>query len=93
MELVLRRNLGVIVAAFCSAVACGATFLLALYRQFALVEVAASIATGVEVYFLSSAIGDMLEDRNQPSALKLLAAMGLATGIVSYFLISKYGHS
>jgi hypothetical protein len=83
----------VIVAAFLSAVACGATFLLALYRQFALVEVAASIATGVEVYFLSSAIGGMLEDRIQPSAWKLLAAMGLATGIVSYFLISNYGHS
>ncbi len=93
MELVLKRNLGVVVAAFLSALACGATFLFALYRQFALVEVAASIATGVEVYFLSSAIGDLLEDRKEPSLLKLAAAMGLAGGIVIYFLISKYWHA
>ncbi len=93
MELVLKRNLGSVLAAFLSALACGATFLFALYRQFALVEVAASIATGIEVYFLSSAIGDMLEDRKEPSQLKLLAALGLAAAVAIYFFISKYEHS
>lgn len=92
VELALKGNLGVVLASFLSAVACGATFLFALYRQFALVEVAASIATAIEVYLLSSAIGEMLEDRQEPNRLKMIAAIGLAAGIVGYFLISRYLH-
>ncbi|HEY2120107.1 MAG TPA: hypothetical protein VGH37_13045 [Candidatus Acidoferrum sp.] len=87
---IMKRNLGMVVAAFLSAVACGATFLFALYRQFAIVEVPASIATGIEVYFLSSSIGDLLEDKKEMNYLKLVAAVGLAAGVVSFFLISKF---
>ena len=87
---IMKRNLGMVIAAFLSAVACGATFLFALYRQLAIVEVAASIATGIEVYFLSSSIGDLLEDKKEMNYLKLVAAVGLAAGVVSFFLISKF---
>jgi hypothetical protein len=52
-----------------SAVACGATFLFALARQFAVVEIAASIVTGVQLYLLSSTVGDLREDgRNKNKA-------------------------
>jgi hypothetical protein len=90
---IMKRNLGMVIAAFLSAVACGATFLFALYRRFAMVEVAASIATGIEVYFLSSSIGDLLEDKKEMNYLMLVAAVGLAAGVVSFFLISKFGAS
>jgi hypothetical protein len=87
---IMKRNLGMVIAAFLSAVACGVTFLFALYRQFAMVEVAASIATGIEVYFLSSSIGDLLEDKKEMNYLMLVAAVGLAAGVVSFFLILKF---
>ncbi len=76
------------VTALC-AVSCGATFLFALFRQFGLVEVAASLSTGAEVYFLSSAIGDLLEDRPQPNRKKLTAAVCLAIAVVAYFLVMR----
>jgi MFS family permease len=81
-----------IATVFLSAVACGVTFLLALFRQFGLVEVAASLGGGLEVFFLSSSIGDLLEDRKEPNRIRLVAAVGLAAGVVGYFLIAKEIH-
>ncbi len=72
-----------------SALACGATFLFALYRQLALVEVAASIAVGVELYFLASSIGEWIEAKRDPGKAKVWIAMGLAAVVVCYFLIAK----
>ena len=54
-----------------SALACGATFLFALYRQLALVAVAASIAAGVELYFLASSPGEWIEAKAEPSKAKV----------------------
>jgi hypothetical protein len=73
----------------CSALTCGATFLFALYRQLAMVEVAASIAIGVQLYFLSSSVGDWIEKKEKPSKSKLWMAIGLAAAVVCYFLIAK----
>ncbi len=86
----MNRNLGMVITAFVCAVACGATFLFALYRQLAMVEVAASIATGIEVYFLSSSIGDMLEDKAEINYLKLVATIALAAAVIGYFLILRF---
>ena len=47
----LKKHVIAISVVLVSAITCGATFLLALYRQFALVEVAASLATAVQLYF------------------------------------------
>lgn len=90
MPSILKRNLVVILAAFLSAVSCGAVFLFSLYRQFALVEVAASIATGAEVYFLSSSIGDLLEDKKEPNYLRVAAGVGLAAVVAIYFLVIRF---
>ena len=86
----MKNLLGRVVAVFLSAITCGATFLLALYRQFAMVEVAASLAIGVELYFLSSSIGDLIEKKPEPSKFRMPAAVGLAAAVVCYFLIAKY---
>jgi hypothetical protein len=64
--------------------------LFALYRHFAMVEVAASLAIGVELYFLSSSIGDLIEKKPEPSKFRMPAAVGLAVAVVCYFLIAKY---
>ena len=67
----------------------GATFLFALYRQLALVEVAACMVLGVELYFLSSTIGDWIEKKLEPSKTRKWIAMGLAAAVVCYFLVAR----
>ena len=85
----MKAHLGTVIAAFLSAIICGATFMFALYRQLALVEVAASLSTGAQVYLLSSSIGDLLEGKKEPNKLKLLASVTLAAAVVAYFLILR----
>ena len=80
----------VIIVTALAAVTCGATFLLALFRQFGLVEVAASMGAGVEVFFLSSSIGDLLEDAPNPNRRRFTAAIVLAAAVVAYFLIMLF---
>jgi len=77
---------------FLCAITCGATFLFALYRQFALVEVAASMATMVEVYFLSSSIGDLIEGKGDLRSVRVVVAVALALLIVTYYTVSKLTH-
>jgi hypothetical protein len=64
-------------------------FLSALYRQLAPVEVAASMVTAVELYLLSSSVGDSIEERPQANQKRLLTAIGQALEIVLYFLIAR----
>ena len=80
----------VIIVTALAAVTCGATFLLALFRQFGLVEVAASMGAGVEVFFLSSSIGDLLEDAPNPNRRRFTAAIVLAGAVVTHFLIMLF---
>ena len=55
--------------------------------------VAASIAVGIEVYFLSSSIGEMLGGPRITHLVKMFSSIALAAGIVIFFLISKYLHA
>ena len=86
----MKEHISVIATTALAAITCGAMFLLALFRQFGLVEVAASLGTGAEVYFLSSSIGDLLENRNSPNYSRLIISLALAAAIVSYFLVMKF---
>ena len=85
----MKSHVLLVFAVLFSAIACGATFLFALYRQLAMVEVAASIVTGVELYLLSSSIGDWIENRPQASKSRMFIAMSLACGVVLSFLIAR----
>jgi hypothetical protein len=78
-----------VIAVVLSAITCGATFLLALYRQLALVEVAASLVIGVELYLLSSSIGDWIEQKPAANKRRLLIAVGLACAVVLGFLVAR----
>ena len=86
----MKKHVMAIVVVLLSAIICGATFLFALYRQFAMVEVVASLATGAQLYFLSSSIGDVLEDQQEPSLPRLAAAAAIAGAVVIYFLVKRY---
>lgn len=86
----MKKLVGIVLAVFLSALTCGATFLLALYRQLALVEVAASLALGVELYFLASSVGDAIEKKPEPNKRQLALAVGLAAAVVCYFLIARH---
>ena len=88
----MKKHVIAIVVVLLSAVTCGATFLFSLYRQFAMVEVVASLATGAQLYFLSSSIGDLLEDKEKPSLPRLAAALAIAGVLVVYFLVKRYLH-
>ena len=82
----MKSHAGVVIGIVLPAITCGVTFLFALYRQFALVEVAASITAGVELYLVSSSIGDWIEKKPQANLMRLLIAVGLAFAVVLYFL-------
>ena len=84
-----RAHVLVIAVTGLCAVTCGVTFLFALFRQFGLVEVAASLSAWIEVYFLSASIGDLLEDKPEPNRKRFLTALGLAAAIVLYFLVMR----
>jgi len=86
----MKAHITTIVGVLLSAITCGATFLFALHRQFALVEVAASLALGAQLYFLSSSIGDLLDDQERPNRPRLLWAAGIAAGVVLYFFLQRY---
>jgi len=86
----MKAHLVVIIITALAAVTCGATFLLALFRQFGLVEVAASLGAGAEVFFLSSSIGDLLEDAPDPNRRRFAAAVVLAAAIFAYFLVMLF---
>ena len=84
-----KSHLRAILATALAAIICGATFLFALFRQFAMIEVAASLATGAEVFFLSSSIGDLLEDKPEPNGKRLATALCLAAALVLSFLVAR----
>jgi hypothetical protein len=46
------------------------------------VEVAANLAVGVELYFLSASIGDWIEKKDAPSRSRLRVVLALAAGVV-----------
>jgi hypothetical protein len=72
----MKSHVASVTGVLVSAISCGATFMFALYRQLALVEVAANLLVGVQLYFLSSSIGDGTEKKIEPSRWRVWIAMG-----------------
>jgi hypothetical protein len=72
-----------------SALTSGATFGARLYRQLEMVEVAASIALAVELYLVSSSVGDWIEEKLEPSKSRKRIANGAGGAVVGHFLNAK----
>ena len=70
--------------------ASGAIFLLSLIHQFALVEVAASLVSALQVYFLSSAIADLLEKAKRSSRRRNSLAILFTVFLVAFYSFTRY---
>ncbi len=86
----MSKSVVTLAATILSAITCGATFLFALVRQFVMVEIAASIVTGVQLYLLSSTVGDLIEGKTEGRKIKLAMSLMLTGGVVAAFLLKKY---
>lgn len=67
----------------------GAIFLISLVDQLPLVEVAASLGTALEVFFLSSAIADWIE-RKKTSRRRNSWAVVLAMALIALYSFTRF---
>jgi len=88
----MKRHLLTILMSLVAAVISGAIFVVALFHQFALVEVAASVLTGLQVLFLSSSIGDLLDEKKEPNRARNSAVVLVTVFLVAFYSITRYFH-
>ena len=88
----MKRHVLSVVMSSAAAVISGTVFLLALFDQYALVEMAASIITALQVFFLSSAIGDLLEKKKETNRTRNSAAVLVTIFLVAFYSFRKYFH-
>jgi hypothetical protein len=88
----MKRHVLTVLMSFAAAVISGAAFVVALFHQFALVEVAASILTGLQVFFLSSAIGDLLDEKKEPNRARNSAVALMTISLVAFYSLTRFFH-
>ncbi len=77
----MKRHALSVVMCFAAAVISGTIFVAALLHEYALVEVAASVITGLQVFFLSSALFPLnLEGKAAATASQVTHGWRLARG-------------
>lgn len=86
----MRRHILTILMSFAAAVISSAIFIFALFHQFALVEIVASVFTGLQVFFLSSAIGDLLDKKKEPSRARDSAVVLATILLVTFYSVTRY---
>ena len=85
----MKRHVLSVLMSFVAAVISGAVFVVALFHQYALVEVAASIFTGLQVFFLSSAIGDLLDAKKEPNRARNSAVVLMTVFLVAFYSFTR----
>ena len=88
----MKRHAVSVVMSLVAAVISGTVFVVALFEQFALVEMAASVTTALQVFFLSSAIGDLLEKKKETNRTRNSAVVLLTIFLVAFYSFRKYFH-
>jgi hypothetical protein len=88
----MKRHVVTVLMSFAAAVICGAIFVVALFHQYALVEVAASILTGLQVFFLSAAIGDLLDEKTELNRARNSAVVLVTVFLVAFYSFTRYFH-
>lgn len=86
----MRRYIFTIALRLAASVASGAIFLFALIQQFALVEVAASLVTTLQVLFLGSAIADLLEKPKGPGRRRNSLVVLFTVFLVAFYSFTRY---
>jgi len=88
----MKRHVVTVLMSFAAAVISGTIFVVALLHQYALVEVAASILTGLQVFFLSAAIGDLLDEKTEPNRARNSAVALVTVFLVAFYSFTRYFH-
>jgi hypothetical protein len=88
----MKRHVLTVLMSFAASVISGAVFVIALFHQFALVEVAASMLTGLQVFFMSSAIGDLLDEKKEPNRARNSAVVLITVFLVGFYSLTRYFH-
>ena len=88
----MKRHAVSVIMSCVAVLVSGTVFVVALFEQFALVEVAASIITALQVFFLSSAIGDLLEKKKETNRTRNSAVVLIAIFLVAFYSFRKYFH-
>ena len=88
----MKRHVVTVLMSFAAAVISGTIFVVALLHQYALVEVAASIFTGLQVFFLSAAIGDLLDEKTEPNRARNSTVVLATVFLVAFYSFTRYFH-
>lgn len=86
----MRRYFFAIALSLAACVMSGAIFVFSLLRQFALVEVTASLVTAAQVFFLSSAIADLLEKEKRPRHRRNTLVVLFTVFLVAFYSFTQY---
>ena len=84
------RNIFAIALSLAASVTSGTIFLFSLIHQFALVEVAASLVTALQVYFFSSAIADLLEKAKRSGNGRNSLVVLFTVLLVAFYSFARY---
>ena len=84
------RYIFAIALSLAASVASGAIFLFALIHQFALVEVAATLVTALQVYFLGSSIADLVEKAKPPASRRTSLVVLFTVFLVAFYSFARY---
>ena len=86
----MNRHVFSILLSLVATVTSGAIFLDSLFRQFALVEVAASLLTAFQVFLLSSAIADKLEKKSKTSRSRNSWVVVFTVLLAAFYCFTRY---
>ncbi len=88
----MKRHVLTVLMSVVAAGISGAIFVVALFHEYALVEVAASILTGLQAFFLSAAIADLLDKEKEPRGMRTSAVVFFAIFLVALYYSTRYLH-
>lgn len=84
------RYISAIALSLAASLTSAAIFLLSLIHQFALVEVAATLVAALQVFFLSSAIADLLEKAKRPGHRRNSLVVLFTVFLVAFYSVTLY---
>jgi hypothetical protein len=86
----MRQHILTILLRVIAVATSGAIFLVSLIHQYPLVEVAASLLTGLQVFFLSTAVADMLEKAKQANHVRNIWVVVFTVFLVAFYSFTRY---
>lgn len=84
------RYIFAIALSLAASVTGGAIFLLSLLHQFALVEVAATLVTALQVFLLTSTIADLFEKAKRSSSRRNSLVILFTVFLVAFYSFTRY---